>query len=608
MTSILQTFIPPTSIHYGSKEKYYRQTGNLSFTSDALIMSPYAEISFDTYYNGFSIPLWRDKTGIRNISLSISGQGEVEIQLYQVSLKRFRYFGKEMDELKNKKAELVKEPIDHVFLTLSSETQNLFNVNITDTSTYNGLLYLVIIAKTTTHISSISWQTPDEEKRHVELGIAITHFNRKQFVLPAIKRINEQLIIQPEWQKKIQLLVVDNSQNITSSESNGVKIIPNKNTGGTGGFMRGFLYYKQETSVTHVLFMDDDASLEIESIKRAYSILKFANSDKAAVGAALFYDTMPDIFIERGAKLNRDSTWRPQYCNARSNKLEDLLVQELDSDKPDYTGWWFTAFPIKYAEHLPLPYFVRGDDVSFGVANDFDLILGTGIACLAEAFNHKVSPMMLYLDRRNKLIVHTLFINKPFALVKNYFKYALLMIWSLRQGYYQVIRKSMMDFQNLTGNWLIKNSDMRNLVKELTDFVKDEKLNVLTSDILTSTDRVSLKPSSKIKTMLRFLTFNRLIIPLKEKRILQRQAELPHFPTIAGYREILYFDPETEKGYVVKADRKQILKDTGQLLVDCLKLFLNYRQVRRRLLKEMPLLTNEVTWCKILEIENAEIK
>lgn len=70
--------------------------------------------------------------------------------------------------------------------------------------------------------------------------------------------------------------------------------------------------------------------------------------------------------------------------------------------------------------------------------------------------------------------------------------------------------------------------------------------------------------------------------------------------SIAGYREILYYDPEIRKGYVVRANRKQILKETAQLVLDCIKLLFAYRKVRSRLLGDMPLLTSEATWCEIL--------
>lgn len=86
--------------------------------------------------------------------------------------------------------------------------------------------------------------------------------------MPAIKRVKKNILDNPEYKDKILFTVVDNSKNITNEEASGVNIIPNENTGGSGGFMRGLLHYENDTNATHVLFMDDDASCETESITR----------------------------------------------------------------------------------------------------------------------------------------------------------------------------------------------------------------------------------------------------------------------------------------------------------------------------------------------------
>ena len=235
--------------------------------------------------------------------------------------------------------------------------------------------------------------------------------------MPAIKRIKTGLLDMPEWADKIDFIVVDNSKNITEEEAMGVTIIPNENTGGSGGFTRGFLYYKNDTNATHVLFMDDDASLEIESIKRAYRILQFAEADNTAVGAALFYEDRPDMLIERGAKMDPKLTWEAKFRDTSATSVADVLLQEIDEEKNEYFGWWFNAFPIKYTDHLTLPYFVRGDDVSFGNLNNFHMVMGNGIAAIAENFDYKVAAMTEYLDMRNKFLVNSLFVNHRFALV-----------------------------------------------------------------------------------------------------------------------------------------------------------------------------------------------
>ena len=135
----------------------------------------------------------------------------------------------------------------------------------------------------------------------VKLGIVITHFNRKHYVLPAIDRVSKDLLQDPYFKDKISLIVVDNSQNITPEEAQCAIVIPNQNLGGSGGFTRGLMYLEDQKDYTHCLFMDDDASCEIESIRRAYALLQYTTTEKFVVAGAQMSETFPQHMYEKGA-------------------------------------------------------------------------------------------------------------------------------------------------------------------------------------------------------------------------------------------------------------------------------------------------------------------
>ena len=71
-----------------------------------------------------------------------------------------------------------------------------------------------------------------------------------------------------------------------------------------------------------------------------------------------------------------------------------------------YGGWWFFAFPVKEVTRYPFPFFVRGDDINFSLANDFHISTLNGVVSFAEDFSDKESPMTLYLDLRNHFVQH----------------------------------------------------------------------------------------------------------------------------------------------------------------------------------------------------------
>ncbi|GAL12846.1 hypothetical protein JCM19233_3840 [Vibrio astriarenae] len=264
------------------------------------------------------------------------------------------------------------------------------------------MIYFKVIAQEESELWGGEFVTTTEKVRDVKLGIVITHFNRKPYVIPAIKRIKKQLLSDPEFAEKVELFVIDNSQNLTNEETIGAKVIPNLNLGGSGGFTRGLKTLHDNGDYTHCLFMDDDASCEIESIKRAISFLELSEIDNQAVSGGLLRELEPWRLIEKGAKFN--SMARPLNHNFDMREVNDLLLAGNCQERPDYGAWWFFMFPISEVEHYPFPFFVRGDDIQFSLRNNFDIATFNGVACFGDDFGLKSSPMTRYLDTRHTLV------------------------------------------------------------------------------------------------------------------------------------------------------------------------------------------------------------
>lgn len=588
MTNVLQNFIYPSNQTLGSKEKYVRVEGNVYFGHDTLEMTKYANVQFDTYYNALSVPLWRGHVGINDVQLVVTGSGQVDIELWHWN------------------SRTIKEFKQVVSVELSAEEQTVYNLNISNPLEYSGLVFVKVVAHSDVNITSMKWLTNAEPRRDVKLGISVTHFNRKAYVLPAIKRIKEGLLNTAEWENKIDFIVVDNSKNITEDEAMGVEIIPNENTGGSGGFTRGFLHYKRDTDATHVLFMDDDASLEIESIKRAYQILQYAEKDNTAVGAALFYEDRPDLFIERGAKMNPNLTWEAKFRDTDATVVGDVLLQEIDEEKNEYFGWWFNAFPIKYTDHLTLPYFVRGDDVSFGNLNNFHMVMGNGIAAIAENFDYKVAAMTEYLDMRNKFLVNSLFVNHRFALVPYYLRLVIEAVLGGRYAFADVYHMAMHDFLHMNSAWMVENADMQKImpkIKEMTKSVALQEINLDDYDL----DYTTSLAEKKSNTFWRRIMMNNIFFPLrKDKMIFQLYTRVPAYRQISGYRNILYVNPENGKGFVAKINRWTTIKKMVRGVFDALHLLMSYGTVRTRISKDLPYLTSEKMWNQILNLKEKD--
>lgn len=589
----LQNFIYPMNTEFGSTKKYLRTEGSVHYDENGMFLQKYSNVQFDTYYNAFSLPLWQKKVGIKNIALQIAGSGQIEIELWEVLRSRL-----DVSSYGYPRKRLTKRVVD-----LTEESENIFELNIENDMEYSGLIYPKIIALEDAKITDLSWETADSQRRAVKLGISVTHFNRKQYVIPAIKRIKEHLLDATEWHDKIDFVVVDNSQNITTEEAMGVEIIPNENTGGSGGFTRGFLHYKYDTDATHVLFMDDDASLEVESIKRAYQILTFAEKDNSAVGAALFYDENPNYLIERGAHLS--NKWvQPDFHNTKITNADEVLRTELGKNSATtYMGWWFCAFPIEQAKRLVPPYFVRGDDASFAQINDFNIIYGNGIAAYAESFMTKVAGMTTYLETINSLTVNALFNNHKFAMYSDYAKHYLEQLISGRYGYVDVMRLSLKNFGKLDAQRFVDGINLKPLFPVFKELTKDNSLKEIDLKELSIVNR-DVENEGRKQAFIRALTFNRLFLPLENNAIVKQAfIHRAHFRDIAGFRKVLYYDAKSEKGFVVEFKRLKTLKYLLLLLSDGVKYLFAYRATRRRLLRDFDYLTSEKMWFEILKLD-----
>ena len=177
--------------------------------------------------------------------------------------------------------------------------------------------------------------------------------------------------------------------------------------GGAGGFARG-LMEATKAGFSHCLFMDDDASFHMENIARTYMFLAFSKDRRNAVAGAMINNTHKWAMWENGAWF--DGSCRPISCGDDLREPKEVIKMELASSQQRpatlYGGWWFFAFAIDQVKHHPFPFFVRGDDISFSLMNDFNIHTLNGVVSFQDDFSEKESAQTLYLDLRNHIIQH----------------------------------------------------------------------------------------------------------------------------------------------------------------------------------------------------------
>lgn len=561
---------------FGSCAFKYMGSNLASYSDDEIVIFSGGGIYFDSYYNALSLPVWKEQCGLNRIVFCAKGNGKAVVKLFVATI------GIDF--------ELASKTVD-----LTENEQIIFEYELSKIE-HNGLLYITISPmEDKVFFKGGGWYTPEKPKREVILGISVTHFNRKEYVLPAIQRVKKNILDNPEYKNKILFTVVDNSKNITNEEADGVNIIPNENTGGSGGFMRGLLHYENDTNATHVLFMDDDASCETESIIRAYWILSYALKDNSVVSGSLFMDDRPDFLIEKGAQF--DAICKPNWHNYNMADRHSMLVSELGyHPQANYGAWWFFAFPINYVKNYTFPFFVRGDDIFFGISNNFNYISPIGIACYGESFSTKSSPLNLYLDTRNH-IINSFYLGIP---VKKILKtYKLFYLDALYSHKYETVLAIRLALQHVLGDidFWFNNYDLADVRKEINSFVKVERFHDVNLD--------ELKPIfsyKKRKKIIKKISFNGLLLPMKNKIAYQDFNYCANYDHIFRYKSILYYKPNNKEGFVVQVSRIKFFKLLFGLYIDMYKMRSNYQSNVIKYKNNIGKLTSKEFWVKVLKL------
>jgi hypothetical protein len=183
----------------------------------------------------------------------------------------------------------------------------------------------------------------------------------------------------------------------------GVTVIGNRNLGGAGGFARGLIEAMNAGRFTHALFMDDDASCEPDSVWRAMALSAYLSDASGSIAGAMLHSDDPTMQYEKGAIFRCSGRIRRTFealNHARNVSKTSVVAANDGEDTANYGAWWFFMFPIAAAKRLPFPFFVRGDDVDFSIANALKVVTLNGVASWCDNFGYKLAPGVEYLAMR----------------------------------------------------------------------------------------------------------------------------------------------------------------------------------------------------------------
>ncbi|NEG70487.1 glycosyltransferase family protein [Bifidobacterium choloepi] len=361
------------------------------------------EYDFTTYFNSLSVMKLQEYTSMTGCSLHLELKGAA-CDIQQTMGDAF-----------------AAHPIpvgDVHHLDASVDTWQSFDLPLTVTDDMVVVGFRIVTdGRVEMRDSYYTLELHDEPRNDVELVLSTTTFKKESFIINNINLVKKYILdSNDEIAKHFNMYVVDNGRtlDVDALNSEHIKIIPNDNVGGAGGFTRGMIMaMEQKPKATNILLMDDDVAVSPESIKRTYNLLCILtpeHRDAMISGAMLNYEIGEDQWEDTGF-MTPEGTFAPAKPSLRLTKFEDIIYNEMFRPgkviKYRYAAWWYCCIPIDVIEKngLPLPFFVRCDDAEYGVRCGTEFITMNSLCVWHMSFHERYNAAVeRYQTTRNTMI------------------------------------------------------------------------------------------------------------------------------------------------------------------------------------------------------------
>lgn len=566
---------------------YVRSQGDVSFADENALLVKGAEISFDTSFGVFAAGRWKRLTDVADLSVTVHAVGSGRIELVGVSSVA-------------RGLSLREKTVASAGISSSGRT----TLEVPDFAKASIGTYFVRVSaeQSDVVVSGGQWTTTTMAPRKVRLSLSITTFNRQDYVKPTVAKVLQLVESVDSLRGQMRILVVDNARNIDFDTAPGapITVVQNPNLGGAGGFARGIIYLRDEAWSTHVLLMDDDITLEPEALVRTFALFTYARDEKLCIHGAMLSEEQAWMQFEAGSKYR----WRSLYPLRAIGREDDLRERKLAlrdarEKKFAYTAWWYTAFPISITRDNPLPVFVRGDDVAFGLMHTGKhSVTLNGVIVWHADFGLKNNPSSLYYEKRNFAIVDTLVFSNHhwWHLARRFIALCFRNLFSMRYASVEYMIRGVRAY--LAGPEALMTTDHSALHDELRK-VTEEKPGPLSHEL----SAVAItKPRPKIIRLIGFALAIPLVGGYILPKILRRDVlkTAPIDSRAVGlatrYNRILYRHDRLPEGFLVERDSRRFFSLLREVAVVTKDIAFNYGRLKREYKAAYPTLVSDASW------------
>ena len=599
---ILQELLFPNPDTCSTLEMYFRpREGGHDpwFDPDAGAMRVprWAHLDLDTYFNSFSIGKWRKYTQLENLTLRLELAGKFQVQVVHwemIGKKRFCH--------------VLSEKV------CRASEREAFDFDIPVDMSERGIVCCSLYALSegcALYGGAYSTQIAPERLNSVDIAMDICTFRREAFIERNLILLYRDIIENPDCDLygHLDVFIADNggTLDIRHLGSDRVHIFPNKNAGGSGGFARGMmeiLDFRPRRAFSHVLVMDDDVLINADALLRNYRLLRLLKPeylDKTVAGAMLCLDN-------RWRQHECCGNWNGRFVECGKNwldlrKLKNVLRNEVEVPF-DFNAWWYSCIPMSKISNdsLPMPMFVRMDDVEFGLRTGSDILALNGICLWHEPFQYKFASCMDYYEIRNLMTLNA--IHRPkigWGLSAVQMQYRILAnLVRYRYKDCELVLRGVDDFLKGADALILRDPEAlhREIMAASDKFVPLDELDIRLDE---RQYRKNLKKNRSTLQTIRLALLNGLFLPPKAPTAVDAFLS----PPWACYRRraLLNYNEATNRGFVT---RRSIVKSVSYLfrtLGKTFKLMRRYREAAETYRRAYGTLTSRAFWNRYLGLD-----
>lgn len=571
---ILQKLLFPSANVCSHKGMYYKGADITVVADEEYCDIPYGKtLEAFTYFNSLSIEKWTRYTILDNLSLRLDLKGEFVVSVHQAY--------KMHNHIKNT---IIAEKY------VNTEERASVSISV-PLKEKRGLFYFTVKAiNETGYFYGGAYETDIDEATlpDVKIAIGICTFRREAYVTNNINILRRTILENPEspMHGHLEVFISDNSKTLgTSLDTEQIHVFPNRNLGGAGGFTRSMIEAKKasaEKNFSHILMMDDDIRMNPDSLLRTYTILRLLKPEHkdAFVGGHMLKIDAPSIQSEAADHWDMVAH-HPVKFNYDLESQNFLIKNEIE-DTVNHFGWWYCCMPMDVISdnNLPLPIFIKRDDIEYGLRNGKTFITLNGINVWHEPFEYKSASYLEYYYFRNMCIMnsrHRLSFDAD-RLISEVKKRILRFILTYR---FKDAELSLLGVQHyLKGIDWLKAQDAEKLNSEIMKLgYKKEPLSELDYVFIHGTyeGNIAAPKLSRKQKLIRKYTLNGWLLPANKSVVVPAHMPSIHHFYRAG--KVLNYEEASNTGFITTRD-KTAMKRIRKMLKKTIKLIKkNYKRV-----------------------------